>query len=734
MSVINTNVKALAAQASMSSVEKKMQAYMERLSTGSRINSAKDDAAGLAISNRMTAQIRGYAVAIRNSNDGISMTQTAEGALGQVTDMLQRMRELSVQAVNGSMSAADRSSLQLEVDQMKAEINNVATKTNHNNIKLLDGSAGKITLQTGVNSGDTMAIGFGSVKTKDIGEGGKPSLSSVGARFSTAATSSVNPATGLSGAIFNGDLVINGVVVGASLATDDKLSSNALSATPATDPNPKAASAIAKAAAINRVSEDSGVTATVGKTTAYGTAMSAANAGTASTITINGWETATITIGSDLEINRLMVATAINNLSAQTGVVATNTHDDIQGVVLQAADGRNIEVDYVGANAGTFVAADVGLSAQGTYIGTYELNSKDGKAITLSSETDGSIQNAGLSLGTFSSNTATMVSMQRATAAANTAPSITTTGLLNGNTLVLNGVGIDAAIGSDDDASNSFAASSTKAGSAIAIAAAINKKSDMTGVTAVAQANVVRGTGFTADAVTALNINGVAIDINLDANSNRDDVLVAINKFSGQTGVVATGFGAGVQLTAADGRNISISSDAAAAAALGLTGMTIGAEDTALDGSTEVTYYAQVKLESDKQFDVASGSEGNANFNLLGFTRGTFGGADNGLKVSDVDISNVTDATAAIAAIDAALENVSKMQATAGAYQNRLESVVSNLTESNQNMSASRSRILDTDYATETTSLARSQIISQAATAMLAQANQSAQSVLSLLK
>jgi len=324
--------------------------------------------------------------------------------------------------------------------------------------------------------------------------------------------------------------------------------------------------------------------------------------------------------------------------------------------------------------------------------------------------------------------------MQRATAAANIAPSITTTGLLNGNTLVLNGVGIDAAIGSDDDASNTFAASSTKAASAIAIAAAINKKSEMTGVTAVAQANVLRGTGFTADAVTALNINGVAIDINLDANSNRDDVLVAINKFSGQTGVVATGFGAGVQLTAADGRNISISSDAAAAAALGLTGMTIGAEDTALDGSTEVTYYAQVKLESDKEFDVASGSEGNANFNLLGFTRGTFGGADNGLKVSDVDISNVTDATAAIAAIDAALENVSKMQATAGAYQNRLESVVSNLTESNQNMSASRSRILDTDYATETTSLARSQIISQAATAMLAQANQSAQSVLSLLK
>jgi len=322
MSVINTNVKALAAQASMMNVEKKMQASMERLSTGLRINSAKDDAAGLAITNRMTSQIRGYAVAIRNSNDGISMTQTAEGALGQVTDMLQRMRELAVQAGNGAMSDSDRSSLQLEVDQMKAEINNVATKTNHNNIKLLDGSAGKIQLQTGVTSGDTMTIGFDSVKTKDIGVGSKASLSSVGSTFDTSvADASSVPSTGKSGALYNGDLVINGVVVGASLATDDKVSSNAFGS----DPSPKAASAIAKAAAINRVSAQSGVTATVGKTTAYGTKMDATNAGTTSVVTINGWDTASFTIGSDLEINRLMVTTAINNISAQTGVVAINT-------------------------------------------------------------------------------------------------------------------------------------------------------------------------------------------------------------------------------------------------------------------------------------------------------------------------------------------------------------------------------------------------------------------------
>ncbi len=726
MSVINTNVKALAAQASMSNVEKKMQASMERLSTGLRINSSKDDAAGLAISTRMTSQIRGYAVAIRNSNDGISMTQTAEGALGQVTDMLQRMRELAVQAGNGAMSAADRHSLQLEVDQMKAEIDNVANKTNHNHIKLLDGSAGKIQLQTGVNANDTMTIGFDSVKTKDIGTGSLASLSSVGTMFddTDAVDADTPPAAGKAGPMFNGDLIINGVVVGASLATDDTVSSNFFEV----DPSPKAASAIAKAAAINRVSEQSGVVATVGKTTAYGSAMDDADAGTTGVVTINGWATASFTLGTDLEINRLMVTTAINNISSQTGVTAINTHDDMQGVVLVAADGRNIEIDTTDWAANT----SVGLSGDGTYIGTFDLRSKDGSPFTLSTETNGSIQNSGLSVGTFGNNKASMVSTARASADEGAIPDDATTGVLNGNTLVINGVGIDAAIGSDDKASNTYATSSTKAASGIAIAAAINKKTELTGVTAVAEPNIVRGTGFTADAVTELNINGVDITINLDANSNRDDVLVAINKFSGQTGVVASAWGAGVQLTAEDGRNISIGSDAADAAALGLEGQTIGSDGT--DADLVVTFYSQVRLESDKQFDVQSGSEGNVNFNLLGFTRGTFGGNDAGLKVADISIETQAGAGEAITAIDRAIESVSAMQARAGAYQNRLESVVSNLTESNQNMSASRSRILDTDYANETTSLARSQIISQAATAMLAQANQSAQSVLSLLK
>jgi len=380
---------------------------------------------------------------------------------------------------------------------------------------------------------------------------------------------------------------------------------------------------------------------------------------------------------------------------------------------------------------GTITAAASGLGAANTYVGNFELTTLDGSAFTVNHEVDKTIDNAGLNIGTFKANTAQSSTMDRAVASAGAAPSSSTTGVLSGNTLVINGVGIDAAIGSYDDASNTFATSSTKAASAIAIAAAINNKTEMTGVRAVAEANVLRGTGFTAGAVTDLNINGVTIAITLSTSSNRDDVLTAINNYAGQTGVVASAWGAGVQLTAADGRNISIGSTDGTAAELGLTGVDVG---TAVTAAALVTHYSNVRLEADKQFTVESGNEGNDNFALLGFRRGTFGGSDNGLKVADINIDTAAGSAKAIVAIDAAIETVSAAQARSGAYTNRLEAVIDNLTESNQNMSASRSRILDTDYATETTNLARSQIISQAATAMLAQANQSAQGVLSLLK
>jgi flagellin len=180
MTAINTNVKALAAQSSMSNVDRTLQTSMQRLSTGLRINNAKDDAAGLAIANRMTSDIRGFAVAIRNANDGLSMAQTADGALGQVTDMLQRMRELAVQAGNGSLNADNRIASQLEIDQLKQQIDNIATQTNFNSINLLDGSAGNIKLQTNVRANQQMTMSIDSAQTKDIGLGSRASLTSTG--------------------------------------------------------------------------------------------------------------------------------------------------------------------------------------------------------------------------------------------------------------------------------------------------------------------------------------------------------------------------------------------------------------------------------------------------------------------------------------------------------------------------------------------------------------------------
>jgi flagellin len=695
MPVINTNLGALGAQASLSNIGKTQATAMQRLSTGLRINSAKDDAAGLAIATRMTSQIRGYAVAIRNSNDGSAMAQTADGAMSQVSDMLQRMRELAVQSANGTMAASDRQSSQAEVDQLKQQIQNIATQTNHNGINLLDGSAGNIKLQTGVDANQTMSMSFGSMQTKDIGMGSRASLSSVG------------------GAISGN---VNGVSVGASLATSDTLSMSANAAS----------SAIAKAAAINAVSSQSGVFATVNNNEVAGSLMTDGGSSVASnTVTINGVTSSNFALTGNTEIDRSTVTNAINSIAAQTGVTATNSHDNSQGVSMKAADGRNITIAMTGGTN-----TQMGISAAGTYVGTYELNTKDGSAISVGStvaESQQGQQTSGLTFGSYQANQAQVSTINR-TVDSGTAGS---EGVLNGNTLQINGVAIPAANGNDDTASDATAATSLKANSGIAIAAAINKSSAQTGVTATANANVLSGTGFTAGTVGNIYLNGQTITANLGSSSTRDDVLAVLNKYTGQTGVTASAYGNGIQLTAADGRNISISSDGAASA-LGLTGVAMGSDGTS---ATAQTYYSGVTLSSGKAIDIKSGSEGDvANLNKLGFQQGTYGGADNALKIANIDVSTTQGATDAINAIDAAISTVSENQSKAGAYQNRLTQIVNNLTTMNTNMSSARSQIQDADYGTETTNLAKAQIISQAATAMLAQANQSSQSVLSLLK
>ena len=159
MTTINTNVMSMNAQRNLQSSQGSLATSMQRLSSGLRVNSAKDDAAGLAIAERMNSQIKGLSVAARNANDGISLAQTAEGALGKVGDMLQRMRELAVQSANATNSADDRTALQAEVKQLADEVDRVSKQTSFNGKKVLDGSFTAATFQVGANAGDNITIG-----------------------------------------------------------------------------------------------------------------------------------------------------------------------------------------------------------------------------------------------------------------------------------------------------------------------------------------------------------------------------------------------------------------------------------------------------------------------------------------------------------------------------------------------------------------------------------------------
>ncbi|OYW14378.1 MAG: hypothetical protein B7Z50_04550 [Sphingomonadales bacterium 12-62-5] len=724
MTTINTNVMSMTAQRNLGTTSSSLATSMQRLSSGLRVNSAKDDAAGLAISERMNAQVRGLNVAARNANDGISLAQTAEGALGKVGDMLQRMRELAVQSANGTLTGIDRQAVQAEVRQLIGEVDNIGVRTNFNGRRLLDGSAQNVRLQTGSRAGETVAFSLSSTRARDLGLGSSPALSASGAFEATAANLGANQA------LQAGDLVINGVTIGSSLSSDDSLSSGN-----------KAASAVAKAAAINRASEQTGVRAVVGQTVMTGSAMTAA--ALTGTVTINGVTTASVATTTDAAESRRLVRDAINAISGQTGVRAVDTGDTNGGIRLEADDGRNIEVAVT-----TLTAAATGLKV-GAQSGSFSLESTNGQPIEISSANSASarISRAGLAAGTFERGVSTVSTDARAVA-------VDAAGIrnLNNGDLSINGVAIRAAAAADDNVSSTVAASSSKSASAIAIAAAINAASAQTGVSAVAN-DVTLTASTTATTLTgtgaSVTINGVAITIEGlaatdTAQARREKVAAAINNFGGMTGVTASDNGlGGLDLTAADGRNLSVAivAGGATAAELGLGGTSVkgsgSAYAIAATAATAETAYGTVRLESAKAIDVRAGSQAFAaasNFTSLGFEENSYGASAGGLRISDIDVSTADGATAALDAIDTALNSVNLDRANIGAVQNRLEAAVNNLSSNSTNLQASRSRIQDTDFATESTNLAKNQVLSQAAQAMLARANQSAQQVTQLLQ
>lgn len=338
--IINTNIPSLNAQRNLNQSQQSLATSLERLSSGLRINSAKDDAAGLAISERFTTQIRGLNQAIRNANDGISLAQTAEGALGTVSDALQRIRELAVQSANSTNSSTDRQALQEEVAQLQAEIDRVATTTEFNGQRILDGSFTNGAFQVGANANQTIDFTISSSKASSIGA----IATETGTEVSAAAATDIT------------------IAIGDGPSTTITSSANFTG-----DTYQDATSAFAKAAAIN----DAGISGLTVSANTSGTQTVGAIGGSASdtyNLTING---VAIFSGADVSagLSNTQLRDAINLVSNQTGVIASLDGGDM---TLTAADGSNIDVSESGTG---FTTGTDGLTVtSGDFDGTLRGN------------------------------------------------------------------------------------------------------------------------------------------------------------------------------------------------------------------------------------------------------------------------------------------------------------------------------------------------------------------------
>ena len=650
--IINTNIMSLNSQRQLNKSQLMQNEAMERLSSGLRVNSAKDDAAGLAIATGMESQIRGINQAIRNANDGISMSQTAEGAMDEMTNILQRVRELSIQAANDTNSASNRASIQAEVDQLYDELDRIATVTQFNGVNVLDGSVGSTTLQIGANAGENLTFSIQSVTTRDLNLNAVSGLGELnGGRVNT------NAAT------LSDEVTINGVAIGAVANGSDR--------------------AVSMAAAVNDVSGITGVTAS-----AYNAVEGVGNqSGVTSNLVING--TAIGATGSMKEL-----VDTINRDVA--GVVASVSNNG--ALVLSNDNGKSIDISAGGSEVGI---------VNGNYNGFLALTSADQSEITLglgsaSTASASQLQQFGFNLAEGSSKI--------------TGGEVSGTAITGADGIQINGVDLGAVTGT----------------SAADKAFAINAISDQTGVTASATTEIQYEAIISALAVeTAFTINGLTIDFSATSPVSLDDVVSTINS-SGIQGVVATADNSTGRLilTSQSGSDISIHTSTGdvfndTAGTIvdtnGATQLTRGAITLTGEGGKDVVITSNANSEAAK--DAALGKLGLVDF----------GGSSSAIGTG-LSVLTVANAENTIDRVDAALQKVSDSRAQLGAVQNRLASTISNLENVSQNLSASKSRIVDADFAAETSKLSKAQILQQAGTAMLSQANASTQNVLTLLQ
>ena len=699
---IQTNFASLSAQRNLEQASSDLNTSFQRLSSGLRINSAKDDAAGLAIANGLTSEIRGLNVAQRNANDGISVAQTAEGAYDEITNNLQRIRELAVQSSNSSNTDADRAKIQIEVAERISEIDRIANTINFNGRNLLDGSFGTKSFQVGTQAGQSIDLALSSAKTKDLGattasQSGEYKLAK---KTSTAGSLTT---TGTLETLAAGQLTINGTSIRAVDTGDDT-----------TSYSDNGASAIARAAAINASAGDTGVHAVANATTlALGTVTLAAGSATgAGDFQINN-------VDVDLtDTNTLAtIVSDINALSASTGVSAAASGG---AVTLTAVDGRNITVTSDGgaANA-TFANHDVSTSLDQTVAGTVTLYSNDDIVI---GGTDPENVGSGLGTQTISANTEKVLQTENGAS--------TFEDLATGD-LIINGYSVNMSAKATTTANER--SSVDAAASAMNIALQINNTTGLKDeVVADAQTvmNLGKVSAAAADASFQLIVNGTTVTIDqaiLENDSNgylQAEINAALNQGSTTddiTGIVASVNSDGeLLLTADDGRNI-----VADVATSNENATDFLANFDATDADTDKVAKGSITLTAKDGYSVGS---------IEGEKQALAGIVSELGTVNQIDVSTYDGSQSALTTVDTALDSILSDRATLGAAQGRLESTIAVNSIVKENLSTARSRVQDTDFASETAKLTSSQILQQVSASVLAQANASQQIALSLLQ
>ncbi len=729
---INTNVASLNAQRNLSKSQGALSQSMQRLSSGLRINSSKDDAAGLAISDRMTSQIRGLNQAARNSNDGISLAQTAEGALQETTSILQRMRELAIQSANDTNSSSDRASLQAEVNQLKQEMTRIAGSTSFNGQNVLDGTLNNAQFQVGANANETISFSIPSAKAMDLGINALESSNAGGIEAATSfdiiATTNGSDAgsTGASDAVRTGN--INGI-------TGETLSYTLADGTTGTIP---IAAGEDLAATVTALDDLDGITATGSNTITLSNIVLDDNAttpasfitlatldkdGAAVTYTLDTDAAATdttqeradaIAMAFTVDLGFTVTADTTNN----TITITSQNAADID-VTAAGADGATTDASVTitgGDGNSTVLTATDGTSAMAAVGGSISMSSIDPLVTLTSSRTDGLFsQTAGQSLLTGLG--------MNSTAAGNNVEEQTLT------------------IVSPDGTREAFIEADY---SAREIANAVNLESAITGVTAEARTTatisglVSEGTiGFTLEGSNSPSVQ-ISATVTTD---NLTSLASAINDQTGNTGITAnlSGNKKSITLTQAEGYDIKIAdythSNNDSADTITISGnegvpVVLTGEEHSATNSTVIG--GTVTFNSTNSFSVNSTLANDA-----GSLFDTAAGVANPSvlnSINSVDISTVAGASDAIKSIDGAISQIDIIRGDLGAIQNRFESTISNLQNVAENLTAARSRILDADIAMETSAMTKNNILQQAGVAILAQANQTPQLALQLLQ